>query len=179
MACRGLAFARGPPDVEPREVSHGERPHRKTEINQRVVDLVRRRTVQHYMISRRAVGRENPVTDESVTYTGPNRNLVQCFAKGEPRRHHVRRGLVSDNNFKKLHDMGRRKEMQTNHAFGARRAGGDFVDVQIRSVRGKDRIRFANCIKLAKHILFHRHILEYGLDHQINRRKAVIVDRHL
>jgi len=64
--------------------------------------------------------------------------------------------------------------MQPDHIRRTRDAGGDGVDVEIRRVSREDRTRLADAIEFGEHGLFDRHVLEHGLDDQIDGGERVI-----
>jgi hypothetical protein len=63
---RLLALSNGPADVEPREIRHGVGSHRQAEIDEGLVDLVRKSAVLEEEVRLPAIGVEHPVSDEPV-----------------------------------------------------------------------------------------------------------------
>ena len=65
------------------------------------------------------------------------------------------------------HDVGGREEVESDDRLWALRGTRDFIDVEIRGVRRKDRALLHDAVELAEHILLHIHVLEDGLDHEV------------
>ncbi len=77
------------------------------------------------------------------------------------------RGLGAAHDFEQPHDVGRREEVHADDAFGARRARGDFIDIEVAGVRREDGAGLGDAVELAENLLLDVHVLEHRFDDQI------------
>ena len=75
--------------------------------------------------------------------------------------------------------MRGRKEVQPQHIRRARGARSDLAHVQIGRVGGKDCPGFADTVEFRKYGFLDSHLLENGLDHQIDLPKRAVVCDHV
>ena len=167
IAGRRLALAPGPGDLQPRKVEHGERPHREAVGFHGGVDLLRQRAVLQQELRLAPVGGEDAVADEAFGDAAHDRQLAQPLRDREAGRQHVRRGAGAAHDLEQAHHVGRREEMQPEHALRPRRRRGDRVGIEIAGVGREDRVRAHDAVQPDEQLGLDREIVEHGLDDEV------------
>src|SRR5215469_6579852 len=77
----GAALADAPADIEPGQIHHCARPHRKPEPGHRSIDLLRQRPFEQQFFRFYRPARQHPVADKPVTYADSHRHLGEPAAE--------------------------------------------------------------------------------------------------
>ena len=166
-----------PTDIIARQIAHAERAHGKAEFLDRLVDLLGTRTLIDHGHSLRHVLMDHAIADESIAHARDHRGLLDLLGKRHRRCQHIRRRLGTAHHFEQLHDVGRTEKVQPDDILRTLSNRRDVIDIERRSVRGKNRARLHDGIELGKHLLLDAHLLEYRLDDEI-RIGDVFIGQH-
>ncbi len=166
-----------PANVEPGEIAHSERAHRKAEVVEHPVDVPGHGALENQLLGFALALEEHAVADESGGDAGQNGDLADLLGQLHRGSDDVLAGMVGADDLQELHDIGGREEVQSDHRFWSPGHRGDFVDVQRRGVGGQDRARFTDGVELFENVLLDVHALEHRLDHQIDVGEGVHVQR--
>ena len=111
---------------------------------------------------------QDAVADKAVANPDQHRNLSQPLARRHGGQDYVVRRFGAAHIFKQAHDVGGGEEVHANHVLRPPGDAGDFVDVQRRGVGCQHAAGLTDGVQSGEDILLHVHILEHGLDHQID-----------
>ena len=173
----GAALAAGPADVQAREVTDAKRPHREAELFERLVHLLRQRALHQQAVGGGTVLGEHPVADEAVADAGDDADLLDLLSHRHAGGEHVLRGLVAAHDLEQPHHVGGAEEMQANHVLRALGEAGDRVQVQRRGVGRQDCAGLAYFVECLEDLLLDVHVLEHGLDHEVDVAHRVVTER--
>ncbi len=114
---------------------------------------------------------QHPVTDEAVRHSGDDGGLADPSCQIERRQQYVVGRLFSAHDFKQLHDVGGREEMQSEHVLGAVRRRRDCVHIEIGCVGRQDRIPLRRPVQPFEDLAFDLHRLVGRLDDEVGLRE--------
>ena len=170
---RAHLLADAPADIETGEVAHGERPHRKAEAGDRLVDLLRRRALEQQTLGFERAGAQHAIADEAEADADDNRHLLDLAPDIDRGRQHLRRRLRAAHDLQQLHHVRRAEEMRTEHGARPLRHVRDSVDVEIGGIGGQNRRRLGDLVELREDLLLDIHFLEHRLDDEVGVRDVV------
>src|SRR6185369_12678955 len=131
-----------PADIEPGEVSHRKRSHRKAKSVDRTIDILRKRTLLNQELGFTSVWMQHSIPDKATTISNHHTDFSQSLRKPHRSSDDGVARCFAANHFQQSHHVCRAEIMMTNYPFRSLRCRCDLVDVQRGCVRRQDRIRF-------------------------------------
>ena len=174
---RFQVLADAPADVDAGDVLHPERSHRIAEVGERVVDLRDAGAFLEQQVRLAHVVREHAVGDESETVADDHANLVQLLRELQRRRDHLRAGRAPADDLEQLHHVGRAEEVVPDDLCRPAARRGELVDVERRRVRRENGVGPCHRGELGERGLLQVHVLEHGLDDDVDVTEAVVARR--
>ena len=111
---------------------------------------------------------QDAVTDKAVANPDQHRNLTQPLARRHGGQDYVIRRFGTAHVLQQSHHVGGGEEVHADHVLRPVGNAGDFVDIQRRGIGRQHAAGLTDGIQSGEDILLHVHILEHGLDHQID-----------
>src|SRR5919204_5460055 len=170
-------LAHGEADVEADEVGERQRPHRMVHAEpEHRVDVLRRPDALLEREERFVDERhEDPVRDEARCVARLDGGLAEPLGDAPHERDRVVRGLHPADDLDELHQRNGVHEVHARDALRAAGRRGEPRDRDRRRVAREDRVGLARLIQLAEDLLLHRHLLERGLDREVDAAKVLDV----
>ena len=115
--------------------------------------------------------------DEAGAYADEDADLADLLGELEARGDHGLRRLLAADDLEQSHHVRRAEEVQADDLLRPRGRARDLVDVEGRRVGRQDRVLLAEPVELAEDLPLEAHLLEDGLDDEVDVPEPVPVRR--
>ena len=173
IACRRIRFSLSPTDIEPREITHRERAHRHTELHHHAVHVMGQRTLFQQEPCFAPIARGHAIDNEAIAHATHHGDLAHALGERHDRHQRLVAAGFCPDNLNKPHDVGGAKKMRAEYVLWTAGLRRHLVDVEKGGVARDDRIRLTERIEAPKHLFLDGHLLEYGLDHNVDVTRHV------
>ena len=154
-------------DIQSHFVDQPQRPHRHSEIQHALVDVLDARAALEQPAGLDEVRHEDAVHEKAGAVLAHDGELADLLHELHCAPHHVQGGLPPDDDLDELHLVNRIEEMNADHALGMLGGRADFADGKRGGVGRENCLRTRQFIKLREKLLLQIHLLDGGFDDDV------------
>src|SRR6266566_598291 len=168
-----IFFADAPADIETREISCGQWPHCHAEVVKRFIHGLDASALFNEKLRFATVRAEHAVAYKARAIADENADFPEPFRKLHAGRDDFLACRLAPYDFEQTHDVGRAKEMRSDHRRRPRGSRCDFINAQRGGVGCKNGAGPAHTIEFSKYFFLEGHAFEDGFDDHVHTGEAI------
>src|ERR1700730_10397473 len=123
-----VLLADAPADIEPCEITGGERSHGHAELSECPVHILYTCSFFDEELGFAAVKTKHPIANETPAVANQHSDFADRFRELQASSNHLFGSGLTTHNLEQSHDIRRAEKMSTYHVFRARRRGSNLID---------------------------------------------------
>src|SRR6266699_2863401 len=168
-----IFFADAPADIETREIPGGQWPHCHAEVVERFIHGLDASALFDEKLRFPAVGAEHAVAHKAHAIADENADFPELFRKLHAGRDDFLACRLAPYDFEQTHDVGRAKEMRSDHGRRPRGSRCNLVNAQRGGIGCQNGAGPAHAIELSKYFFLEGHAFEDRFDDHVHAGEAI------